>query len=49
MTHRSLRATVVSLHYYRIMGLTVLFNPQTSNGVMVMYQETGNVVTLHPA
>ena len=48
MIHRSSLATVVSLHYYRIMGLTVLFNPLTPNGAM-MYQEIGSVVTPHPA
>jgi hypothetical protein len=31
------------------MGLTVLFNPLTPNGVMVVYQEIGSVVTPHPA
>ena len=50
MTHRSSRAaTVVLLRYYRIMGLTALFNPLTSKGEVMLYQEIGSVVTLHLA
>jgi hypothetical protein len=31
------------------MGLTVLFNLLTPNGVKVLYQEIGSVVIPHPA